>query len=76
MNYVDTDRVSDYINNEIDYIKSDMEISGYSKGLLQDLQYLENLTENDIKNITQKINDDEELQDKITELIHYWLYHK
>ena len=25
MNYVDSDRVNDYINNEIEYIKSDIE---------------------------------------------------
>lgn len=82
MNYVDNDRVSDYIDNEIEYIKSDIENNKkYNnwrtiEDLEEDLNYLKNLSESDIENITQKINDDEELQDKITELIHYWLYHK
>lgn len=77
MNYVDSDRVYDYIDNEIDYIKQDMDIEYSNKeDLQQDLDYLEQLTEKDIEEITQKINDDEELQDKITELIHYWVYHK
>lgn len=77
MNYIDSDMVSDYINNEIDYIKQDMENELNNKDdLQQDLNYLEDLTENDIEDITQKVNDDEELQDKITELIHFWIYHK
>ena len=76
MNYVDSDMVYEYIENEKNYIKQDMLTSGFSKDLLLDLNMLENLTENDIEDITQKINDDEELQDKITELIHYWIYHR
>lgn len=77
MNYIDSDMVSEYIDNEIDYIKQDMENELNNKDdLQQDLNYLEDLTENDIEDITQKINDDEELQDKINELIHYWIYHR
>ena len=71
MNYVDSDMVKEYIENEIEYIDN--------YGLecdKQDIEYLNGLTDEDIEEITQKVNDDEELQDKINELIHYWLYHK
>lgn len=77
MNYIDSNMVSDYIDNEIEYIKQDIENEWTNKEDLQkDLKYLENLTDKNIEEITQKINDDEELQDKINELIHYWIYHK
>lgn len=76
MNYVDSNMIQEYIENEKNYIKQDMSTSGYSKDLLLDLNMLENLTEEDIEDITQKVNDDEELINKINELIHYWLYHR
>lgn len=76
MNFVDSDMVSEYIDNEIDYIKQDMKDTlSNNEDLQQDLEYLESLSDSDIENITEKINNDEELQDKITELIHYWVYH-
>lgn len=80
MNYVDSDMVKEYIENEKNYIKEDIlneQKYHYDiRGLEEDIHMLENLTEEDIRNITQKINDDEELQDKINELIHYWIYHR
>ena len=81
MNFIDSDMVSDYIDNEIDYIKCDIEThkkyndTRLVKTLQQDLDYLERLSDSDIEEITQKINNDEELQDKISELIHFWVYH-
>lgn len=82
MNYIDSDMVKEYIENEINYIQDDIENNKkYNnwrtiKDLEEDIKYLKELSQEDIKEITQKVNDDEELQDKITELIHYWLYHK
>lgn len=69
------DIVNDYIENEKVYIKQDMNASGYSKDLLQDLNYLENLTELEKNEIAEKVSEDFELQTKLNELIHYYLYH-
>lgn len=66
--------LNDYIENEIDYIKQDLNISGYSKDLLQDLNYLENITELEKNEIVEKMLEDNELEQKINELIHLYLY--
>lgn len=82
MNYVDSEMVKEYIENEKQYINEDIESNKkYNnwrtiEDLKEDLKNLENLEDEDIEDITQKVNDDEELQDKINELIHYWLYHR
>jgi hypothetical protein len=77
MNYISSDIVGDYILNEIDYIKQDMENEYMNKeDLQQDLKYLKDLSDSDVKDITEKVNNDSELENKITELIHYWVYHK
>lgn len=67
--------LDDYIENEKDYIKQDLQVSGYGKDLLRDLDYLESINEEEKNEIVQKILEDGELEEKINELIHYYLYH-
>lgn len=83
MNIIDKEFVKQYIENEIVYLKQDIEgerkynLNNYNvEGLEEDLTFLTKLSEEEIEDITQKVNDDEELTNKINELIHYWLYHK
>ena len=83
MNIIDKEFVKQYIGNEIIYLKQDIEgerkynLNNYNvEGLEEDLTFLTKLSEEEIEDITQKVNDDEELTNKINELIHYWLYHK
>lgn len=76
MNLIDRDFVEEYIQNEVANIDRDIDICGWNRGLQEDLDYINKLTDEDIDDITQKVNDDEELTNKINELIHYWLYHK
>lgn len=83
MNIIDKEFVKQYIENEIIYLKQDIEgerkynLNNYNvEGLEEDLTFLTKLSEEEIEDITQKVNDDEELTNKINELIHYWLYHK
>jgi len=71
MNYIDSDMVKEYIKSEIEYI----DYFGLECDK-QDAKYLNDLTEEDIEEITQKVNNDEELKDKINSLINYWIYHK
>ena len=74
-NYI-FDIVCDCIDNEINYIKQDMEVSGYSKDLVEDLVMLDNLDYDEKMEISKKVVEDRELADKINELIHYYLYHR
>lgn len=67
--------LNDYIENEKDYIKQDLQVSGYGKDLLRNLDYLESLDENEKSKIAEKVLEDGELEEKINELIHYYLYH-
>jgi hypothetical protein len=67
------DYVYDYVNNEIDYIKREMDVCG--NDLYRDLAYLENLTDNDYHVIAKGVLSDDELDQKINETIHYYLYH-
>ena len=83
MNIIDKEFIKQYIENEIIYLKQDIEgerkynLNNYNvEGLEEDLTFLTKLSEEEIEDITQKVNDDEELTNKINELIHYWLYHK
>lgn len=66
--------LDDYIENEKDYIKQDLQVSGYSKDLLRDLDYLESLGENEKSIIAEKVLENGELEEKINELIHNYLY--
>lgn len=68
--------VDNYIENEKEYIKQDMEISGHDKDLLLDLNMLENLTPNEKQEIANNVLQDGEIEEKINELIHYYLYHR
>lgn len=67
--------IHSYIDNEIEYIKQDLQVSGLGKDLLRDLNYLENMSENEKMEIAEKVIEDNELGNKINELIHYYLYH-
>lgn len=69
------DRVNEYINNEINYIERDMITAGFDRTLINDLHRLINLKEEDIKEIADKVINDEELTNKVNEIIHYYIYH-
>ena len=68
--------VDNYIENEKEYIKQDMETCGHDKDLLLDLNMLENLTPNEKQEIANNVLQDGEIEEKINELIHYYLYHR
>lgn len=74
MNYVDEDMVEEFINFEIEDLENILPIDEELQK--NEIEYLKNLSKDDIAEITQKVNDDEELQDKIDELIKYWIYHR
>ena len=72
--------VKDYIENEKYYIEKDMDIEGFNReGLQADLDFLESLTDEDIKKIQNDVDSDSELSNEIDNLvreaIHYWVYH-
>lgn len=67
--------VDAYIDNEIDYIKRQIDIEGREKDFLADLLKLENMTPNEKMEIADKIVGDFDLKEKINELIHYYVYH-
>lgn len=73
-NYI-FDRVNEYINNEINYIERDMITAGFDRTLINDLHRLINLKEEEIKEIADKVINDEELTNKVNEIIHYYIYH-
>ena len=78
MNFVDSSMVYEYIQNEINYIENEVDFRDKAineNAYKEDLRYLKSLTDEKIEKITQQVNDDEELQDKIIELINYYLYH-
>lgn len=68
-------KVDEYIENEIDYIKSDIQHCGANSGLLRDLNMLENMSDEAKENIVLNILNDDELFNKLYESIHYYLYH-
>jgi len=61
--------VRDYIENEIDYIKGSAPLDEYD---IRDLYMLENMSDKRINEIADNVYD--ELEDKINELIHEYLY--
>lgn len=69
------EKVCEYVENEINYIEKEMSISGYGKNDLRDLLMLKDINEIDINEIVEKVLEDGELEEKINELIHYYLYH-
>lgn len=62
--------IEEYINNELNYIKR----YDYESGK-KDIQFLEQLSNNDIKKIADNVSNSEALQEYINEEIHYYLYH-
>lgn len=75
------DIIKKYIDNEIVYLKQDIEgekrynLGNYNvSGLEEDLTFLTKLSESDIDEITRNVNDDEKLSDMIYETIHNYLY--
>jgi hypothetical protein len=63
------DIVRDYIENEIDYIKGSAPLDEYD---IRDLYMLQNMSDEQINEIADNVYD--ELEDKINELIHEYLY--
>ena len=63
--------VRKYINNEINYIQGSLD-----KQDIDDLYMLQHMTENKKMEIAEEIVRECELEDKINELIHYYLYEK
>ena len=72
------DCVYEYINEEINYIENEVDFRDKSineQAYKEDLNYLKNMTSTKKNEIAQKVVDDEELWNKINELIHYYVYH-
>ena len=82
MNYIDNDMVKEYVNIEIENLKNDIENNKKFNNFRtineeqEEIRQLERLSDEDIEKITQKVNNDEELQNKINEIVKYWLYHR
>lgn len=66
------DYVCNYIENRIENIK-DYEYSTIDD--LRELNHLESLSDKQIDKITEKVENDNELKQKLSELIDYYLYH-
>ncbi len=72
------DIVDNYIEGEILFIKEELGRTSdaeYIKDMVKDLDKLENMTSEDKGEIVDNLLADGELEDKINELIHYYLYH-
>lgn len=68
------DMITDYIENEINYIKKEMSICGESESELSDLMMLLNLTEEDVKEMVDFIVVDYRLEETIDNIIHESIY--
>lgn len=68
------DMITDYIENEINYIKKEMSICGESESELSDLMMLLNLTEEDVKEMVDFIIVDYRLEETIDNIIHESIY--
>lgn len=64
------------IENEIDYLKREQEVSGFSKDNFKNLLMLETLNNTKKEEIIEEIVNDEGLTQTINETIHYYLYNK
>ena len=69
------DMVDEYIENQIQYTKNELELCGTSKSMLYTLSYLESMTDEQKETIVEKVLNDDELYNKIDETIHYYLFH-
>lgn len=79
MNYINNSIIKEYIDNEIDYIENGVDYRdkmANEDSYDENLNYLKSLNKKDIQEITNKINNDDELQETINDLINYWVYHK
>ena len=68
------DIVENYIENEINYIKSKEDCTTLSKEDIGDLYMLENMPSADKWELVNSILNDNELNEKLNETIHYYLY--
>ena len=66
------DYVCEFIENRIESIK-DYEYSNIDD--LRELNHLESLSDEQIDKISEKVEKDDELKQKLSELIDYYLYH-
>ena len=67
--------LEEYIDGEINYIKSEIGCGRYDKEDIKDLSWLENMTKEEKTKIATSVANDNELEEIIKELIHYYLYH-
>lgn len=72
------DRVNDYIQDEIDFLKREEETCGFDRGRFGDLLSLEILKDStqEKNEIVDKILDDTELEQALDEVIHYYVNHR
>lgn len=70
------DRLEDYIQNEIDYLKREEEISGFDRDRFRNLLMLETLNNKEKEDIVDKIMGDNDLEQTLNEVTHYYLYHR
>ena len=82
MNIVDTMWVKQNILEEIAWREEEINrdfkeeyMKNYAKSLQEEVDYLKKLNESDLEDIALKVNNDMELEDKINELISYYLFH-
>lgn len=68
--------LNNYIENDINFIKSTIDKKGYSLGVLEDLYYLENMTKESKEKIIQDLLNDDELIDTLNECLHHYLYER
>lgn len=64
------DEIKHYIENEINYIKR------YDSDLIDDLVYLKNITDEDIRDMSDRIVNNDYLNEYLNEMIHQQLYEK
>lgn len=69
------ERVEDYISGDIMFIEEEISNNRATTSELDDLYYLKHLTDEKIESIVNKLLSDDGLENKINELIHYYLFH-
>ena len=69
--------LKDYVINYIEDKISNLSDYAYSNtDDFREVNYLESLSDKEIKRITNSVENDKELTQKINELIDYYIYHK
>ena len=68
-----TDYVNEYIENKISSL---LDYAYSTSDDFREANYLESLSDKEIKRITNSVENDKELTQKINELIDYYIYHK